>query len=407
MFHNYNGDWFMERQILHIDVNNAFLSWSAIERLKNGETLDIRTIPSAICGDENKRSGIILAKSSLAKSMGVVTGETVYQAIKKCPSLKLYSSDYKVYSKYSDSLYNLLLEYTDKIERFSVDECFLDMTDFLMGDTLLAKAHEISQRVKNELGFTVNVGVSNNKLLAKMASDFSKPDKIHTLYPNEIKSKIWPLDVSELFMIGKKTVPKLNNMGIYKIGDLACFDKNILIRRLGKFGKMAWEYANGIDESEVIYIHEKAKSIGNSVTLPVDVANYEKLESVLLALVEQVAYRLRKENMLAGTASVQLRTKDFKDFSHQAKLDFLTDSTSEIYAKAKAILKEMYIEGIAIRLIGFRVEKLKESEDQISFFDTQKKEKNKLDEALDNIKNKYGYMSVKRAGELGIDELFK
>lgn len=407
MFHNYDGDWFMERQILHIDVNNAFLSWSAIERLKNGETLDIRTIPSAICGDENKRSGIILAKSSLAKSMGVVTGETVYQAIKKCPSLKLYSSDYKVYRKYSDSLYNLLLEYTDKIERFSVDECFLDMTDFLMGDTLLAKAHEISQRVKNELGFTVNVGVSNNKLLAKMASDFSKPDKIHTLYPNEIKSKIWPLDVSELFMIGKKTVPKLNNMGIYKIGDLACFDKNILIRRLGKFGKMAWEYANGIDESEVIYIHEKAKSIGNSVTLPVDVANYEKLESVLLALVEQVAYRLRKENMLAGTASVQLRTKDFKDFSHQAKLDFLTDSTSEIYAKAKAILKEMYIEGIAIRLIGFRVEKLKESEDQISFFDTQKKEKNKLDEALDNIKNKYGYMSVKRAGELGIDELFK
>ena len=397
----------MERQILHIDVNNAFLSWSAIERLKNGEKIDIRTIPSAICGDENKRSGIILAKSSLAKSMGVVTGETVYQAMKKCPSLKLYSSDYKVYRKYSDSLYNLLLEYTDKIERFSVDECFLDMTDFLMGDTLLVKAHEISQRVKNELGFTVNIGISSNKLLAKMASDFSKPDKIHTLYQTEIKNKMWSLEVSELFMIGKKTVPKLNNMGIYKIGDLACFDKNILIRRLGKFGKMAWEYANGIDESEVIYTHEKAKSIGNSVTLPVDVANCEKLEGVLLALVEQVTYRLRKENMLAGTASVQLRTKDFKDFSHQAKLDFLTDNTSEIYTKAKSIFSEMYIDGMAIRLIGFRVEKLKESEEQISFFDTQKKEKNKIDEALDNIKNKYGYMSVKRASELNIDELFK
>ena len=397
----------MERQILHIDVNNAFLSWSAIERLKNGEKIDIRTIPSAICGDENKRSGIILAKSSLAKSMGVVTGETVYQAMKKCPSLKLYSSDYKVYRKYSDSLYNLLLEYTDKIERFSVDECFLDMTNFLMGDTLLAKAHEISQRVKNELSFTVNIGVSSNKLLAKMASDFSKPDKIHTLYPNEIKGKMWSLEVSELFMIGKKTVPKLNNMGIYKIGDLACFDKNILIRRLGKFGKMAWEYANGIDETEVIYTQEKAKSIGNSVTLPVDVANCEKIESVLLALVEQVTYRLRKENMLAGTASVQLRTKDFKDFSHQARLDFFTDNTSEIYAKAKLILKEMYVEGTAIRLVGFRVEKLKETEEQISFFDTQKKEKNKLDETLDNIKNKYGYMSVKRAGEMGIDKLLK
>ncbi len=397
----------VERQILHIDVNNAFLSWSAIERLKNGDKIDIRTIPSAIGGDENKRSGIILAKSPLAKSMGVVTGETVYQAMKKCPSLRLYSADFKAYHKYSNSLYNLLLEYTDKIERFSVDECFLDMTEFLMGDTLLYKAQEISRRVKNELGFTVNVGVSTNKLLAKMASDFSKPNKIHTLYPSEIKSKMWPLEVSELFMIGKKTVPKLNKMGIYKIGDLACYDKNTLIRRLGKFGKMAWEYANGIDDSEVVYTVEKAKSIGNSITLPVDVVSSEKLESVLLALVEQVTYRLRKENMLAGSASVQLRTKDFKDFSHQAKLDFITDNTNEIYAKAKAIFKEMYVEGMPIRLIGFRVDKLKETEEQISFFDSTKKEKNKLDETIDSIKNKYGYTSIKRAGELDLDKFFK
>lgn len=397
----------MERQILHVDVNNAFLSWCAIERLKNGEIIDIRTIPSAICGDENKRSGIILAKSSLAKTMGVVTGETIYQALRKCPTLKLYSSDHKIYKKYSDALYDLLLEYTDRIERFSVDECFLDMTKFLMGDTLIAKAQEIKQRVKNELGFTVNIGVSNNKLLAKVASDFSKPDKIHTLYSNEIKNKMWSLDVSELFMIGAKTVPKLNYMGIYKIGDLACFDKEILIRRLGKFGKLAWEYANGIDESEVMYACEKAKSIGNSVTLPVDVANSEKLESVLLALVEQVTYRLRKEKMLASVAAIQLRTKEFKDFSHQAKLDFLTDSTSDIYEKAKKIFHEMYIEGMPIRLIGFRVEKLKESEEQISFFDVSKNEKSKLDETLDYIKNKYGYMSVKRAGELEMEKLWK
>ena len=397
----------VERQILHVDVNNAFLSWSAIERLKNGDKVDIRTIPSAICGDENKRSGIILAKSPLAKSMGVVTGETVYQAMKKCPSLKLYSSDFKAYRKHSDALYNLLLEYTDKIERFSVDECFLDMTSFLMGDTLLYKAHEINRRVKNELGFTVNIGLSTNKLLSKMASDFSKPDKIHTLYPNEIKDKMWGMEVSELFMIGKKTVPKLNKMGIYKIGDLACYDQNVLIRRLGKFGKMAWEYANGIDNSEVVYTIEKAKSIGNSVTLPVDVVSSEKLESVLLALVEQVTYRLRKENMLAGSACVQLRTKDFKDFSHQTKLDFLTDNTNDIYAKAKAIFEEMYIEGLPIRLIGFRVDKLKESEEQISFFDTNKKEKNKLDETIDSIKNKYGYASIKRAGEMELDKFFK
>ena len=170
---------------------------------------------------------------------------------------------------------------------------------------------------------------------------------------------------------------------------------------------MAWEYANGIDNSEVIATQEKAKSIGNSVTLPVDVSNSEKLESVLLALVEQVTYRLRKENLLAGSASVQLRTKDFKDFSHQAKLDFLTDNTSDIFNKAKTIFNEMYVNGMPIRLIGFRVEKLKESEEQISFFDTQKKEKNKLDETIDNIKDKYGYMSVKRASELGIDQFLK
>lgn len=397
----------VERQILHVDVNNAFLSWTALERLKAGDSVDLRKIPSAICGDENKRSGIILAKSPLAKAMGVVTGETVYQATKKCPNLKLYSTDFKAYQKYSDELYNLLREYTDIIERFSIDECFLDMTNFLMGDTLLAKAHEINRRVKNELGFTVNIGLSTNKLLAKMASDFSKPDKIHTLYPNEIKNKMWSLDVSELFMIGKKSVPKLNKMGIFKIGDLACFDKKILVKRMGKFGKLAWEYANGIDNSEVVAIRERAKSIGNSITLPIDISNAEKLESVLLALVEQVTFRLRKEKLFASTISVQLRTKDFKDFSHQSKLDFSTSNTKEIYEKAKMVFQEMYKENIPIRLIGFRVDKLVDTEEQISFFDSNKVENNKLDKALDSIKSKYGYMSITRAGELNINEYLK
>ena len=397
----------VERQILHVDVNNAFLSRTALERLKAGDSVDLRKIPSAICGDENKRSGIILAKSPLAKAMGVVTGETVYQATKKCPNLKLYSTDFKAYQKYSDELYNLLREYTDIIERFSIDECFLDMTNFLMGDTLLAKAHEINRRVKNELGFTVNIGLSTNKLLAKMASDFSKPDKIHTLYPNEIKNKMWSLDVSELFMIGKKSVPKLNKMGIFKIGDLACFDKKILVKRMGKFGKLAWEYANGIDNSEVVAIRERAKSIGNSITLPIDISNAEKLESVLLALVEQVTFRLRKEKLFASTISVQLRTKDFKDFSHQSKLDFSTSNTKEIYEKAKMVFQEMYKENIPIRLIGFRVDKLVDTEEQISFFDSNKVENNKLDKALDSIKSKYGYMSITRAGELNINEYLK
>lgn len=234
----------MERQILHVDVNNAFLSWTAVEKLKNGEEIDIRNIPSVIGGDEQKRSGIVLAKSMKAKECGVVTGETLYQARKKCPNLQVFSSEFKVYRKYSNLLYNLLLEYTDKIERYSIDECFLDMTNFLINSTLLEKAKEISKRVKEELGFTVNIGVAHNKLLAKMASDFEKPDKIHTLFENEIESKMWALPVKELFMLGRKTAPKLYNMRIKTIGDLAKADKTILIKLFGKHGNMMWEYAN-------------------------------------------------------------------------------------------------------------------------------------------------------------------
>lgn len=403
MFYN-NFGGVMEREILHVDVNNAFLSWTAVERLKNGDSLDIRKIPSAICGDENKRSGIILAKSPLAKSVGVVTGETIYQAMKKCPNLALFKPDFSKYREYSNLLYKLLSEYTYKIERFSIDECFLDMTGFLMNETLLQKAIEINKRVKEELSFTVNIGVSCNKLLAKMASDFTKPDKIHTLYRNEIKTKMWPLDISELFMIGRKSVPKLNAMGIYKIGDLANYDKLSITKRLGKFGTMIWEFANGIDESEVNFIKEKPKSIGNSVTLPIDISNKEKIEGVLLSLVEQVAYRLRKEELLATVATVQLRTHDFKDITHQAKLNFTTSNTNEIYEKAKEIFEEMYVFPVPVRLIGFRLEKLTEKEGQFSFFGDESKDSN-LDKTLDELKEKYGFNQIKKAGELNIYDL--
>ena len=211
----------MERQILHVDVNNAFLSWLAVYKLKNGEKIDIRDQVAVIGGDENRRAGIVLAKSPKAKQFGIVTGETLYSARRKCNNLQVYPSNYKIYKEYSNKLYNLLLEYTDKIERFSIDECFLDMTNYLMNDTLINKANEINRRVKNELGFTVNVGVANNKLLAKMASDFTKPDRVHTLFKEEIPTKMWSLPISELFMLGRKTVPKLYNMRIRTIGELA------------------------------------------------------------------------------------------------------------------------------------------------------------------------------------------
>jgi len=392
----------MKRQILHIDVNNAFLSWLAVHKLKNGEAVDIRTIPSVIGGDEETRKGIVLAKSNKAKELGIVTGEPIYHAKRKCPQVKIFKGNFDIYEKYSNMLYNLLLSYTDKIERYSVDECFLDMTEYLMKDTLENKAQEISKRVKNELGFTVNIGISNNKLLAKMASDFEKPDKIHTLYPNEIKNKMWELPVSELFMLGRKSVPKLYTMGIKTIGDLAKTDKALLIKKFGKHGNLMWEYANGIDESKVNYEHEKPKGVRNSTTLPIDVCNIEKLEKVLLELTEQVTYRLRKHNLQAKSVNVQLRTNEFKDFSHQGRLNPPTSCTKQIYKRAKELLKEMYPEGTYIRLVGVRVDNLEEKEtEQISLFDNNDKEKlSKIDSVVDELKDKYGYDKITFAGRL-------
>ncbi len=397
-----------QRQILHVDVNNAFLSWTAAQKLKEGYTIDIREIPAVIGGDEERRSGIVLAKSMKAKACGVVTGETLYQARKKCNNLQVYSSSYKTYKKYSNELYNLLLEYTDKIERFSVDECFLDMTDYLQNATLLDKAKEINKRVEQELGFTVNVGVAHNKLLAKMASDFEKPNKIHTLYENEISQKIWSLPVGELFMLGKKTVPKLYCMGIKRIGDLAKFDEQILIKKFGKHGKLMWEYANGIDNSEVHFEQETPKSIGNSITLPTDIHGKEKIAEIVLALTEQVTYRLRKYDLLANVVSVQLRTKEFKDYSHQKKLALSSNSTREIYDIAKEILNEMY-KGEFIRLVGVKTDDLCDrKQKQLSLFDdTNSKRQEEIDKSIDLLKQKYGYNTVTRGTVMNVEDIVK
>lgn len=399
----------MKKQILHIDVNNAFLSWSAVERLKNGEKLDIRTIPSIIGGDEQQRKGVVLAKSNIAKQFGIQTGEPIYFARKKCPDLQVFQGDFKVYYKYSNALYNLLLEYTDKIERFSIDECFLDMTGYVTkGKKLIDIAYEINKRVKEEFGFTVNIGISENKLLAKMASDFEKPDKVHTLWKEEIEQKMWNLPVAELFMVGRKSLPKLQKMGMKTIGDLAKKEEKELIKVFGKYGRMIWEYSNGIDLSEVNYEEEKPKGIGNSITLPYDYINIEKLEEVLLALVEQVTYRLRHHNLLANVVNVQIKTSEFKVLSHQRKLDFPTDSTKIIQEMAKKLLKEIH-KNTPVRLIGLRVDQLVEKEQmQLSLFENTENEKQKkIDTVVDSLKEKYGYEFITRAGKMNIDRNIK
>lgn len=392
----------IERKILHIDVNNAFLSWTAVNMLKNGADIDIRKIAAVIGGDEKARRGIVLAKSMPAKKQKIVTGESLFEARKKCPNLKVYPGDFKLYRKMSDAMINILLEYTDKIERFSIDECFMDLTHFVANDEeLIDKANEISIRIKNELKFTVNIGVAHNKLLAKMASDFEKPDRVHTLFEQEIPKKMWSLPIEELFMVGKKSAPKLQKMEITTIGELAKQDKELIVQRFGKLGTLLWEYANGIDESEVILEETTPKSIGNSITLPYDIRDRERLNQIILTLAEQVTYRLRKQNLLATVVNVQIKTKDFETFSHQKKLEFPTDETKEIYQLAKELLP-MIQKDYYVRLLGVRVDNLVDkNEHQLSMFEKKENDKDKkIDLVMDKIKQKYGYDSISHGGSL-------
>ena len=386
----------MNQFIMHLDVNNAFLSWTAVYLLKNGYQQDIRLIPAIIGGDESKRHGVVLAKSNIAKQFGIKTGEAIYQAKKKCPKLRIFPSKHDLYEKCSDALYHLLLDYTDKIERFSIDECFLDFSDIISSRKDFMKlAQEISQRIKKELLFTVNIGLSDNKILAKMASDFEKPDKIHTLYREEIKEKMWSLPIEELFLVGKKTALKLRSIGIKTIGDLAVANKKMIIRQFGKFGVKLWENANGINQEEVIYEIEDPKSIGNSITLSKDCNDIKELELVLLSLVEKVAYRLRKHHLKAFTIGIQLKTNEFIKYSHQKKLNLPTSNTQEIYLIAKELLEKLY-HNQPIRLVGVKVDNLEGNQySQLSMFQSIKEEKNsKLDAVVDCIKDKYGFDSI-------------
>lgn len=395
----------MPRRILHIDVNNAFLSWSAVYMLKHGSKVDIRTIPSIIGGDENKRSGIVLAKSPIAKKFGIVTGEPIYFAKKKCNNLQIYKGDFNIYREYSKAFYNILIQYSDKVERFSIDECFVDMTDVMKDKDIVKIAYEIKNRIFRELGFTVNVGVASNKLLAKMASDFEKPNKVHTLFDSEIQSKMWPLNIADLYGIGKMTIPKLLKKNIKTIGDLAQSDKKYILRKFGKYGNMIWEHANGIDNSPVEERNQPPKSIGNQETLPRDLYTKEEIEKVLAQIAEEVTYRLRKYNLLGTVISINLRTNKFEDYSHQKKLLNPTSNTKEVIIAAKEVLKEMELKG-PIRQVGLKLDKLTSSEEyQISLFDNDSNnishnKLDKLDRTLDELKEKYGYTKITRGSSL-------
>ena len=384
-----------ERIIFHIDVNNAFLSWTAVYLLKNGYKQDIRNIPSIIGGDEKQRHGIVLAKSPIAKKFGIVTAETIYSAKKKCPSLQMFPPNYEWYSKCSKELFNYLKQYSPNLEQFSIDECFIEMT----GTNYLYKnhielAHKIKEEVKKLFGFTVNIGIGNNKLCAKMASDFEKPDKVHTLFKDEIASKLWPLDVGELFMVGKKTKEELNKMNIFTIKDLANTDERTLERKFKSQAKYLKEAAWGIDNSKVTERSSKRESISTTETLNHDYTDEDKLKEILFRQADDVARQLRKQGEYANTVAVIFKNNQFKNYSAQAKLKLPSNSTKKIYELAIKIFDENYKKD-PIRLIGIRLADFQtKKEEQISLFEekesTETVENEEIQRTIDKINNKFG-----------------
>ncbi len=397
----------MERIIFHIDVNNAFLSWSALEMLKNGSKLDIRTIPAVVGGDEKKRRGVVVAKSFPAKKAGIVTGEPIYMARRKVDKLFVAQSNREKYKEYSDKFYNILCKYTPVIERYSIDECFMDMTGMeRMFGNLVKLAYKIKDEIYNTLGFTVNVGVANSKICAKMASDFEKPNKVHTLFDNEVQTKMWPLSVNELFMVGKSSSAKLHELGIHKIEELAKADINMLTRYFKTGGKMMHEYANGIDDSPVERPIPKNQGIGHSTTLPQDVDNIPDLKKVLRKLSDMVGIRLREENKYATVISVQLKNNVFFNYQHQKKLVNPISSNEDIYENACLLLKDMW-KGDPIRLVGLRVSDFTDrTYEQISLFEETGKiqKRDKVQKAMDEINKKFGTNTIKSAALLDIEE---
>ena len=390
-----------EKLIFHIDVNSAFLSWSAADKIKQGEHIDLRDIASVIGGDEQSRRGVVLAKSMLAKKSGIITGESLFTARKKCANLVVVSPDFGIYERCSRDMKEIFMDYTPFVEKFSIDECFLDVTSYNTSrEAALDLACNIKDRIKSELGFTVNIGMSDVKLLAKMASDFEKPNKIHTLFKNEIKKKLWNLPVGELFMVGLKTVPRLNNLNIFTIGDLAQYDIEFLKYHFKSSGIMMWSYANGIDSREVVSSEYELKGISNSTTLSDDIKSKSEAYNVLLGLVEHTSTRLREIKKCCYCICVTIRNHEFIDYSRSKTLASSTDSTEEILKTVKNIFDESW-KGEPIRLLGVSLNNLCEDNfKQTSIFDVDSvrhKKQRALDKTMDSLRGRYGDDIVKKS----------
>lgn len=393
-----------KRTIFHVDVNSAFLSWTAVYRVNVlGETLDIRTVPSVIAGDRESRHGVILAKSIPASAFGIHTGEPLFQAQGKCPNLLVVPPDYGLYIEASSAFIALLREFSPVVEQYSIDEAWVDMTgtELLWGKPRMA-AKQMQRKINENLGFTVNIGISSNKLLSKMAGELEKPNKIHTLYPEEVEKKLWPLPVRELLLVGGATEKKLNRMGIYTIGELAHSDPGVLKRYLGKQGQTLWHFANGRNADALIAVPPDNKEYGNSVTTAQDIRCAAQAYPIFLSLCETVAARMRKDGKYAKCIVVQLRTHTFQTSSHQMALPEATNITTEIFENVCRLFDRAWDGTTPLRQLGVQLRQLSDAPNvQMNFLSSgspmQNERRIKLDETVDVLREKFGENIICRA----------
>ena len=363
----------MSRIIFHIDVNSAFLSWSAVKMVHEGQP-DIRLVPSVVSGDPSDRRSIITAASIPAKKLGVKTAMPVTMALRTCPTLVIVRGDWEWYKQCSEGFIAICRSYSPVLQQFSIDECFIDMSLRCTPEDAVSVATQLKDEIKDRLGFTVNVGIGSNKLLAKMASDFEKPDKVHTLWEHEVQEKMWPLGVRDLLWVGKKTEQRLLDYGIRTIGDLARLGVGSLTQLVGQ--KFAWqlhENANGRDDSPVETEVAEAKSYSAERTFSQDLVDPKDIDRALFHVACIVAHRIRRDDFRASTVSMFIKYKDFSVVQKQTSLTQPTDVTAVILNEARRMLTEVWDGVTPLRQVGLGVSKLThESAVQMSLFEDPK-----------------------------------